>query len=395
MHMPLALGLLDREGRELPVVLPGEALPNMGGTRVLDLRSARDTFSLQNLGEEPYVSLLRGFSAPVKLQIERTDEELAFLMANDTDPFARWEAGQELAVKLILGLVADRKAGRPLHVPPSFVTAFGRALVEDAADKAFAAEMLTLPSEDYLGELMPEIDVDGIFAAREMVRRVLAQELGVRFQEAYVENDDSGPYRYTAEAVGRRALKNLALLYLVLSGEATAAELCLTQLAGATNMTDELGALNCLAYVDRERREAALARFFEKWQHDPLVLDKWFAAQASFRLPETLERVQALLAHPAFDPKNPNKLYALVGAFSNNHVCFHDLSGAGYAFLADQVLALDSTNGIVAARLLGPLGRWRRYDVQRQGLMRAQLERIARKPGLSPNVFEIASKSLG
>jgi aminopeptidase N len=242
---------------------------------------------------------------------------------------------------------------------------------------------------------MEEIDVDGLFAARELVRRVLAQELADRFRETYVANAANGAYVYNAEAVGQRALKNLSLVYLVLTGDATAEELCLAQLRNSSNMTDELGALHCLAYVARDKREAALEAFYQKWRHDPLVLDKWFAAQAGFRLPETLDRVRALLSHPAFDPKNPNKLYALVGAFSHNQVRFHDLSGAGYAFLADQVLAIDSHNGIVAARLLGPLGRWRRYDPARQALMRAQLERIVAKPGLSKNVFEIASKSLG
>jgi aminopeptidase N len=394
MHIPLALGLIDAEGQEVALQLPGEPIPNAAGTRLLDIKAARQEFTFVNLRTRPAVSLLRGFSAPVKLRAERSDEELQQLMAHDTEPVARWDAGQQLAVKLILGLVADRKAGRPLAVDPKFIDAFARTLDDEGiADKAFVALALTLPSEEYLGEHMAVIDVEGIYEAREFVRATLGQALQERWRRTYETCRDEGPYRFTPDAVGRRSLKNLALYYLVGSGHADGQALCLQQLARGTNMTDSLAALADLDRVDADARAHALAAFYAKWRGEALVLDKWFATQATHRLPDTLDRVQALLADPAFDYRNPNKVYALIGAFAGgNPIAFHDAGGRGYRFVADQVLKLDPMNPQVAARIVGPLIRWRRYDEARQAQMRAELERIVKTPGVSKNVYEIAAK---
>jgi aminopeptidase N len=396
MHIPLAVGLLDENGQEVAVQLPGEPIPNAAGTRVLDVKAARAEFTFVNLRTRPAVSLLRGFSAPVKLEMARSDAELQFLMAHDPDAFARWDAGQQLALKLILGLVADRRAGRPLALDPGFVAAMARTLEDETiADKAFVALALTLPAEDYVGEHMKVVDVDGIHAAREFVREGVGAALQARWRSSYEACRDEGPYRFTPEAVGRRSLKNLSLAYLVASGHPDGPALCLQQLDRASNMTDALAALACLDRVDAAARAQALAAFRARWRDEALVLDKWFATQAGYRLPDTLARVRALLADPAFDYRNPNKVYALIGAFAGNPVAFHAADGGGYRFLADQVLKLDPTNPQLAARLLGPLGRWRRFDADRQGLMRAELDRIVKTPALSKNTYEIAAKGLG
>jgi aminopeptidase N len=333
----------------------------------------------------------------VKLKVERSAEELQFLMSHDGDSFARWDAGQQLAVKVLLGLVADVRAGRPLEADAGFVAAFARTLDDERlADKAFVALALTLPSEEYVGEQMEVVDVDGIYAARDFLRRSLGEALRERWLNTFQACRDDGPYRFTPEAVGKRSLKNLALAYLVAAGDAEGRALCLQQLARGATMTDALATLAMLDRVGEGERTAALAAFYAKWRHEALVLDKWFATQAAYRLPDTLARVTALIADPAFDYRNPNKIYALIGGFAgNNPPAFHAGDGGGYRFLADQVLKIDPANPQVAARMLGPLIRWRRYNEARQGLMRAQLERIVKTAGVSKNSYEIAAKGLG
>ena len=398
-HIPLSLGLLDRDGRDLRLQLEGENAPSTPGTRTLDLRKRRETFRFVNVPEPPTPSLLRGFSAPVKLKMAWTDAQLQFLTAHDSDEFARWEAGQQLAVKLMLGLIADHRAGRTLTLDPGLVDAAARTLdaltkAGRSLDEAFVAQALSLPAESYVGELMAEIDPGAIHDVREHLRSGLAGALAERWRAVYRAHREDGPYQVDARAIGRRSLKNLCLSYLVATAAPDAIALCLEQARAGTNMTDVLTGLGLLADTDRPERAAALAAFYERWRDDPLVIDKWFAIQAMSAAPDTLAQVRALLGHPAFDIKNPNRVRALVGAFTGNQVRFHDPSGAGYAFLGDQVLALDPLNPKVAARMIGPLGRWRRYDERRRALMRAQLERVVGSAGLSRDVYEIASKSL-
>jgi aminopeptidase N len=398
-HIPLSLGLLDRAGRDLPLQLAGENAAPPPGTRTLDLRKRRESFRFVNLPDAPTPSLLRGFSAPVKLKTAWTDAQLQFLMAHDSDSFARWEAGQQLAVKLMLGLIQDQRAGRALALDAGLVEAAARILDESmtagrSLDAAFVAQALSLPAESYVGELMAEIDPGAIHAVREHLRRGLADALAERWRAVYRAQRDDGPYRIDAQAIGRRSLKNLCLGYLMATAAPDTVASCLEQANHGTNMTDVLTGLGLLADTDRPERAAALAAFYEHWRDDPLVVDKWFSIQAVASAPGTLERVRALLLHPAFDIKNPNRVRALIGAFTANQVRFHDPSGAGYAFLGDQVLALDPLNPKVAARMIGPLGRWGRYGVRRRGLMRAQLERVIASPDLSRDVYEIASKSL-
>ncbi len=394
MHIPLSVGLLDGAGSDLPLRLAGEATTG-GSTRVLDVRNSRDVFVFEDVPEKPVASLLRGFSAPVKLEAPRSDDELTFLMAHDSDPFARWEAGQQLAARLILEMVEARKAGKPMAVPDHFVDAIRRTLDDQRLDRSFIADAVTLPGLAFLGELMPEIDIDGLWAAQQRVRTVLSDQLADRWGAVYDSNMVSGSYRFTPEDVGRRRLRSTALSYLSTDKGDAARRRAVEYFENASNMTEQVAGLTVLAELGGAEGEAALASFYERWKNEPLVLDKWFGIQARTTTEGTLDRVKRLVDHPSYDRKNPNRVYSLIGAFaSGNPVQFHDAAGGGYRFLADQVLATDKLNPQIAARLLGPLGSWRRYDAGRQALMKRELQRIVEESGLSRDVFEIASKSL-
>lgn len=390
-HIPLRLALLAPDGQELPLVLDGEDPDQAKTDRVLDVLEAEQSFRFTGLPARPVPSLLRGFSAPVKLSAPLSDEELAFLLAHDREPFARWEAGQQLATRLILAAVAT--PATPPDLAP-YVAAINRAMAESPRDDAFLAQLLALPAEAYLAELMTEVDVDGIHRWRSALRHALAQ--GLRPQlSALLADHRAEAYRFEPAAVGRRALLGTALDLLMLDPTAADVTRCVAWATSAPNMTEQLAALTALADTDLPDRPTALATFEAQWRNEALVMDKWFALQARSTRPDTLSIVQGLLHHPAFDLKNPNKVYALVGAFCNgNRVRFHAADGGGYRFLADQVLALDRFNGKVAARLLQPIQSWRRYDAGRRALMQAELQRILASPGLSRDVYEIVAKSL-
>jgi aminopeptidase N len=395
LHIPLAVGLLGSDGRDLPLCLDGETSAPKDTTRILELRNEVETFRFVKIPRKPVPSLLRGFSAPVNLTVDCPDGELMFLLDNDSDPFNRWEAGQRLAIGTILKLIDDFQQGRELQVAREFTDAFAGVLTNTGLDKAFVSEVLTLPGEDYLAELLEVVDVTAIHAAREFVRKTLASGLREIFLTAYEFNVDNGPYRADAAATGRRKLKNLCLAYLTTLNDRAGIDLCLSQFRQADNMTDVIGALGPLTRTDCPERVEALAAFYDKWRNESLVIDKWFSLQATSPLSGTLAEVLALLDHPAFDIRNPNRVRALIGAFcQNNQLRFHDESGAGYLFLGDQVARLQSMNPQVAARLLGALSNWKRFDDGRQTLMKTQLERILQLPDLARDVYEIAVKSL-
>ncbi|WP_224984318.1 aminopeptidase N [Geomonas agri] len=393
-HIPFAMGLLDGDGNELPLQLMGETAAG-GTSRVLELRKETESFTFVGLKGRPVPSLLRNFCAPVKLQYPYRDEDLNLLMTRDSDPFVRWEAGQVQAVKLIIGLIADIQAGREAQVPESFIGSFRRLLADERQDRAFLAETLTLPAESYLAEQMSVIDPDAIHQARELVRATVGRRLAAELFAARAACAPKAPYRPDDGLDGCRRLKNLCLAYLMAAGTQEAIDACMAQYKSADNMTDSLGALAPLASCACSEREEALASFYECWRGDRGVIDKWFTHQALSRLPDTMDRVLALLAHPDFDMRNPNRVRSLVGAFSQgNQVRFHDAGGRGYRFLADQILLLNGINPQIAARMLTPFSRWRRYDAHRQELMKKQLERILAEPGLARDVYELAAKSL-
>jgi aminopeptidase N len=394
MLIPLAMGLLGADGAELPTRLEGEAESRVG-TRVLTLSEERQSFRFLDLPAAPVSSLLRGFSAPVKLKGVPL-ERLKFLVVHDPEPFARWEAGQQVATRALLDRIeAYRRGAAPAPLDPDLVSAMRRMLADAAQDLAFAAEALTLPSESFLADQLAIVDVDAVHAARATACAEIGRALMAEFAAAFEALAAPGPYRIDGAAIGRRALRNASLAYLAAADPERGAALAKAQFDAAANMTDVLAALAVLADLDRPERPAALARFFAAWSHDPLVIDKWFSLQARSSLPGTMGRVRELASHPAFERKNPNRVRALVGAFAQgNQVRFHDPSGAGYAFLADEVIAIDPSNPTNAARLVQALGAWRRHDPARQALMRRELERVLAAPGLSKNTYEMVSKSL-
>ncbi len=379
--IPVATGLLGADGREI------------APTRVLMLSEAARDFHFDEIPGRPVPSLLRGFSAPVRLRGIAPDQ-LRFLATHDTDPFVRWDSGQQYATGVLLDMAGAWRRGQALDVAPGLIGAVSATLDRGDEDSAFAAEALILPSEAFLFDQMAVADVDAIHAARQAARVAIAVALRDKLRATYDQMGDTGPYRIDGGAIGRRALRNACLAYLAADGGAECARLAKAQFDAGANMTDVLAALAALAGIDRAERETALATFYAKWRQDALVLDKWFAIQAISPLPGTAHAVRALAAHPDFDLRNPNRVRALAGSFAANQVRFHDATGEGYRFLADIIIQLDPTNPQVAARISTPLGQWRRLDPPRAAQMQAELRRIQASPALSKNTLEMVERSL-
>jgi aminopeptidase N len=393
MHIPLVVGLIDREGRELPLRLEGEASAQ-GTSRVLSLRKETEVFRFLDVPAPPVPSLGRDFSAPVIIDYAYGDAALQNLLSYDTDPFKRWEAGQRLAMQLLVAGVADRRAGRTLQFPDHLAQAFGRVLADAAQDPAFAAEALALPPEVVIGEELEEVDPQVVHEVRLAMRRFLAERLQADMRRSYEAFATPGPYRPDAESIGRRALRNLCLAYLVDLDDKASRQLCLAQLDAAGNMSDAMAALTAIANCDCAERRVALDAFYGKWKNEPLVVDKWLGVEALSRLPGTVARVKELTAHPAFTLQNPNKVYALLGSFGANQVNFHAADGSGYALMAEQAVALDAINPQVAARMVRNFERYKRFEPTRRALMRAALEKIAGTPGLSKETSEVVGRAL-
>ena len=390
--IPIVTGLIGPDGVDMPVRLDGD--DTAASQHTLELTEASQTFVFHDVTEAPVPSLLRNFSAPVKLEFDYSDEQLMFLMANDSDGFNRWDAAQTLTRKVLLDMVAAVHAGRDVRVSDGLIAAFRTALLDEQAEPALTAEVLGLPGIGYLGDFMETVDVDGLHQIRETLRSEVGNALNAELQEVYRRLDDNVSYAPTSEAIGRRSLKNRVLAYLMAADDPAGGEFCDAQYRAQHNMTDVMAALTLLADSDHPARESVLADFEQRWHADPLVMDKWFAVQAMASHVATLSRVKELMRHPAFSLQNPNKVRALIGSFcSGNPLCFHAADGSGYAFLKEQVMALDSANPQIAARLLRALSRWRRYDHDRQAKMRAALEAIVAAKA-SKDVYEIASKSL-
>jgi aminopeptidase N len=399
LHMPVRVGLLGRDGQALPLHLEGE-LERAAGTRpedsrVLELRDAEQRFVFVGIDEEPTPSILRGFSAPVKLEMSRSREALAFLMGHDDDAFNRWDAGEKLATELLVELAEASREGRAMEVDPRFVSAWGRVLEDASLDGSLRALALGLPAERVVAQELSTIDPDAIHAAREGLGRALAcvhaKQLWARFHALA----PTGPYRHEQAEIDRRRLRNVSLRYLVWSEDEEAIEAAWSQFEGADNMTDAQAAFVVLADQDHPRRDQAIEAFYDRWRTDPLVLDKWFSIQAGSARPDTLAHVRRLADHPDFNLANPNRVRSLIGAFcAGNQVRFHAPTGEGYAFLADFVLALDPANPQLASRMVSVFNDWRRYDEARQDLMQAQLDRIASSKALSKDVYEIVSRAL-
>jgi len=390
-----------RAGDDSPYLIPlrvalfaedGSLLPN--SERTLQLTATTQSFVFNDIAAEPVPSLLRDFSAPVNLEFDYTAEQLTLLLAHESDPFNAWEAGQRLATQLILDATAAIAAGQEPIWPDSFVAA-ARRLLQTQAERgaAFVAEALTLPGESTLAEALTVVDPDALHAARNGLRRHLAEQLVGELAGVYAALAPNGPYQPSAADAGRRALRNLCLGYLLELGTNSVRQLALEQFTDADNMTDQFAALAALAQHDCAERETALAAFYTRWQHEALVVDKWLAVQSGSRLPDTLATVKKLTTHPAFDLGNPNKVYALLRNFGANLVRFHNADG--YAFLADQIKLLDARNPQVASRLARCFDRWKKFDATRQAAARQALESIRDHDGLSRDVLEIVTRALG
>jgi aminopeptidase N len=378
--------------------LQGEAVAG-AASRVISITAAEQVVTFVDVAEHPLPSLLRGFSAPVKRSFPYSRDQLMFLMQHDADGFNRWEAGQQLSVQVLQELIGQYQRGEPLQLDQRLVSALRSVLENDQLDQAMVAELLSLPGAAYLSEISEVADVDAIHGAREFARKQLADALfDLLWQRYQVNRELSRRTVYVAEAehFARRSLQNIALSYLMLSGKPEVLAACLEQLEVCDNMTERLAAVAVLVNSPFEAEKAkALASFADFFKDNPLVMDQWFSVQAACSLPGALARVQQLMEHPAFTLKNPNKVRALIGAFTGqNPVNFHQVDGSGYRFLADQVITLNALNPQIAARLLGPLTRWGKYDDARQALMKAELERVLASGELSSDVYEVVSKSL-
>ncbi|WP_417790493.1 aminopeptidase N [Terasakiella pusilla] len=383
MHMPIAIGLVGQDGKDLH-------------SEVLSLKEAKQTFIFEGIAEEPVVSLNRGFSAPIRLKAPYTQDQLAFLMANDSDEFARWEAAQTYATDLLLSMIATLQKEKTITQDSRFIEALKTTLNDPALDPDYIALSLQLPTEGYLAEQMDVVDVDAIHQAREILRLFIARDLKDDLLAKFRDLRSDSPYSPDAKSAGERALKNICLAYLGELNDPAFLALITAQYHNANNMTDRMAALSILANTDVPVRAEVLEDFYTRFKDDPLVVDKWLSVQAMSCLPKTLKTVKKLMKHEAFSIKNPNKVRSLIGVFCHaNQLHYHAADGNGYIFHADRILELDKINPQIAARMIAPLGKWRRFDKARQKLMKEQLKRIIATEGLSNDAYEMATKSLG
>ncbi|MGS2718708.1 aminopeptidase N [Eionea flava] len=411
-HFPLSMGLIAGQ-KNIPLVLSEES--NAGNeesgdaptSRVLEITEAEQHIVFTQVPEKPVASLLRQFSAPVRLSIQHTREDYLQLLAYDEDSFCRWDASQQLAVSIIEELIVAYQSQSSIAVDPSLLNGLRVVLNDDSLDKAMIALLLTLPTEAYLAEIATIADIDAIHYARKQLAVMLAVGLYDELLNCYQELNVPQTYSTSADAVATRHLKNTALSYLVLAhteghkvAEIDMADTCYQQFLAADNMTDSLAGLKTLVHSSGNNSSIehyatkALDGFYQQWQHENLVVNQWLSVQATIPHASALDRVQQLMQHGCFSMTNPNKVRALIGAFTQNLVAFHQASGEGYRFLAEQVIALNKINPQIAARIITPLTRWKKYDADRQKIMKQQLDMIKNTPNLSKDVYEVVSKSV-
>ncbi len=384
MHIPIAIGLMDDNGTDIPL-----------RENVLSLTKPEQEFVFEDIIAKPHLSILRNFSAPVKIQREVANQELAFLLNKDNDDFNRWSAGQKLYTNVLLNLIDDVQNERELVLPEIILETFGALLTDMQINTRLKAELLQPPTTQVLIEAMQVADPDMIYTAKRFMVVTLAKKYARDLHAMYEHYTIFGPYKYTAEDVAKRACRNTILGFITSLRDEKSIEVANYQYNHANNMTDCVAALMSLANIQCNERIVALMDFYDKWSTNPLVVNKWLSIQAVADLEDSLEQVQGLMQHEAFDIKNPNKVYALIGGFGvGNPVRFHVANGAGYKFLADTVITLNAINPQVAARMLQPLTAWQKFAQFRQDLMCKQLQRIRQTPNLSPDVADIVSRSL-
>ncbi len=393
--IPVALGLVGEKGGDIALHC-ADATAQENERGVFELTGQSRTLVFQNVYERPALSVLRGFSAPVKLDFAQGADELLTLLAHDSDPFNRWQSAQTIATRQMLDSISNFDMNRAGGDSSQLVHALGAVLEQAHVDPAFTAQVLTLPSEaDLARELAKDVDPDIIHDMRKDLRRQIGDSLAIPLLQLYHDLAGTGPYQPDAESAGRRALRNCALDLITAGNPDIGLKLAQLQFESATNMTDQIAALSVLATRHGPERETAFAAFYHQHAANALVVDKWFVLQATIAERDTLERVQGLMAHPAFSLANPNRVRALIGAFATgNPVCFHAEDGSGYDFLKDQILVLDQRNPQIAARLSGAFRTWRWMERERAAHAKSALQKIAANPDLSADVRDIVSRSL-
>ncbi len=386
-HIPLAVGLLDSDGNDMSL--------GTDTTKVLEVTQENQDFVFENISQPPVLSALRGFSAPVKIDMQRGEDELAFLLAHDNDPFNRWDAGQSLALQELLRQIKAHENNEPLPEPRALTEALSRAMADDNIDKALLSRILSLPGESYLADQCELVHVEAIYHARLFTRRYIANTLKDQFEYLYEQQKSSAKYDFNQTDMARRALKNTCLSYLVETEQNEYFDLCFDQFNLADNMTEVQAALSILSNYDVVYRQQALDQFYKKWLSDQQVIEKWLAIQARSRLPDTLSNIKKLMKHESFSMTNPNKVRALLATFCRaNPIRFHSQDGIGYEFFTEQVINLDKLNPQISARLIQAIARWQRYVEPNQTMMREQLEKIIVVEGLSKDSYEVVEKSL-
>jgi len=385
LHIPVNFGIIDENGND--ITPENQAL--------LELKSETETFVFDNIPPNCLPSFFRQFSAPVKIITDLSNEDLAFLMAHDSDEFNRWDSAQTLFFHELTAMIQNIEDQNESKVSSNLINAFKNALTDQKADNALLAKTLSLPLETEIKNQFDRINVSAIHKARLKLQQEIAGQLKDQFLEVIETCSKSDPLSISHEAMADRSLKNVCLSYLGSLKQPGTTQLILDHYASAQNMTDEIACFNILSHINSETKEQAVQQFYTKWNQDKLVLDKWFAVQAGSTLPDTLGVVTNLMQHPDFSIQNPNKVRSLIHMFAMmNDINFHRKDGAGYQFVADQVIALDQVNPQVTARLASCFNHWKKYDEPRQVLMQKELERILAVQALSKNVYEIVSRAL-
>ncbi|MCB1529171.1 MAG: DUF3458 domain-containing protein, partial [Hyphomicrobiaceae bacterium] len=393
LQIPLRLGLIGPEGNDLE--LESDDCEMIHNDIVLVTKRSQ-SFRFKNIAERPVPSLLRGFSSPVNLTLDISDRDLEFLMANDSDLFNRWQAANTYATRNIIHIVDALKNGKRSSRGVSYARALGASITDEALEPAYRAELLKLPSQaDIAREIGRGVDPGLIYRAHRQLSKVIARTLTAELKKLYRTMSSTAPFAADADSVGRRALRNAVLTQLVTSGQSNNIELALRHFDNARNMTDEAHALYLLAATSGAARDKALDRFYKRWKHDHLVIDTWFTAQAIAPLPLTIKRVKQLVEHPLFSITTPNKVRAVVGNFATlNPVQFNRTDGAGYAFVTEQLLAVDRFNPQISARIIGAFRSWRSLEPTRSRQAKKALTKVASTPNISKDIYEMVTRML-
>lgn len=389
--IPLGIGLIGKDGKDMPLQLQGEKEPQ-GTSRVIVLDKDSDVFTFVNVAEQPVLSGNRDFTAPIHFVMDYTDAERLHQARCDSDLFNRWDAFQQYGVEQILNMVKDIQNGKEPTLPEAYFDVWESYLTDKTLDKGFVARAITLPQENYLADQMDVVDVDAIHKARYFVKQAIAKRFEKELRAVYDENNSDAEYTPSPEQSARRALKNMALSFLGDLG--TNNELVEKQYAQANNMTDKLAAMNIASNSKNPKREAIMDDFYQTYKNEKAAVNKWIFTNACADRPDAVNVVRKLLTHPAFNIKNPNNVRSLMGGFAYNQTEFHKLDGSGYDFAVEMAYKMDDMNPQMAAHMVKPLTRWKRFDAKRQEMMKKALEKVLEKKNLSQNVYELVTKSL-